>query len=120
MPAAVLPANDRRLARHRAGPDQVLHAEHLLGIGPHAHHLEPGARGQRGEFVRRMLGADGFILESESDRSQAGHARIHVSSDARTLFFKRPGAQAIAVLFSDGSGRSVIVLNRVNFARNAK
>jgi hypothetical protein len=76
--------------------------------------------GINGEYVQRMLRADGFILERESGPSQGGRARTRVASDARTLYFKRPGAEAIAVLFSDDSGRSVIVLNRVKFARNLK
>lgn len=101
------------LASHISSIDGGTRADHDAIFNSHS-------IGINGEYVQRMLRADGFILERESGPSQSGHARTHVSSDARTLFFKRPGAEAIAVLFSDDSGRSVIVLSRVKFARSSK
>jgi hypothetical protein len=68
------------------------------------------------EYVQRMLRADGFTLERASDPARAVRMRSHVASDTRTLFFKRPGAEAIAVISSSDSGKSVIVLNRIRFA----
>jgi hypothetical protein len=101
------------LASHTSSIDGGTRADHDAVINSHS-------IGINSEYVQRMLRADGFNFERESTTSQAIHARAHIASDARTLFFKRPGAEAIAVLFNDDRGRSVIVLNRVNFARNAK
>jgi hypothetical protein len=94
------------LASHTSSIDAGIRADHDAVINSHSIDVNS-------EYVQRMLRADGFNFERESGPSQATHVRTHIASDARTLFFKRPGAEAIAVLFSDDSGRSVIVLNRV-------
>jgi hypothetical protein len=94
------------LASHTASIDDGIRAEHDAVINSHS-------LGVNNEYVQRMLRADGVNFERESGPSQASHLRTHFSADARTLFFRRPGAEAIAVLFSDGNGKSVIVLNRM-------
>lgn len=102
------------LASHTSSIDGGARADHDAIVNSHS-------IGINREYVQRMLRADGFILERESTASQAIRVSAHVASDARTLFFKRPGAEAIAVLFSDDrSGKSVVVLNRINFAGHGK
>lgn len=93
------------LASHTSSIDGGTRAEHDVVINSHS-------IGVNSEYVQRMLRADGFNFERESGPSQAIHARTHIAPDARTLFFKRPGAEVTAVLFSDDSGKSVIVMNR--------
>jgi hypothetical protein len=102
------------LASHISSVDAGARAEHDAIVNSHS-------IGINREYVQRMLRADGFTLERESNAAQAARARMHVESDARTLFFSRPGAEAIAVLFNDNrTGRSVLVLNRVNYTGSAK
>lgn len=101
------------LTSHTSSIDLGTRADHDAIVNLHS-------IGINSEYLQRMLRSDGFILERESGPSQAERTRTPLAADARTLFFKRPGAEAIAVLFSDNGGRSVIVLNRVNFSRNAK
>ncbi|WP_198119686.1 hypothetical protein [Massilia rhizosphaerae] len=72
------------------------------------------------EYVKRMLRADGYTLEREARPAQASRSQARVPSGARTMFFKRAGSEAIAVIARDGSGDSVIVLNRLNFAEHGK
>jgi hypothetical protein len=96
------------LASHTSSIDGETHAEHDAIVNAHS-------IGINRDYVKRMLQGDGFILERESAPPQTTHARAHVAADALTLFFKRPGAEAIAVLFSSDKGKSVIVLNRVHF-----
>lgn len=102
------------LASHTSSIDGGTRADHDAIVNSHS-------IGINSEYVQRMLRADGFSLERESTAPPAIRARTHVASDARTLFFRRPGAEAIAVLFSDDrSGKSIVVLNRVNFAGQGK
>lgn len=102
------------LASHTSSIDGGARADHDAIVNSHS-------IGINSEYVQRMLRADGFVLERESTASQAVRARTHVAPDARTMFFKRAGAEAIAVLFSDErSGKSVVVLNRVSFAGHGK
>lgn len=101
------------LTSHTSSIDLGTRADHDAIVNSHS-------IGINSEYLQRMLRSDGFILERESGAPQAMRTRRSIATDAQTLFFKRPGAEAIAVLFSDDSGRSVIVLNRVNFARNPK
>ena len=67
------------------------------------------------EYVKRMLRADGYMLERE-----ARSARTSRTPGARTIFFKRPGSEAIAVVARNDRGDSVIVLNRVNYSEHGK
>jgi hypothetical protein len=102
------------LASHTSSIDGGARADHDAIVNSHS-------IGINNEYVQRMLRADGFMLEREFTASQALRVPAHVASDARTLFFRRPGAEAIAVLFSDDrSGKSVVVLNRINFAGQGK
>jgi hypothetical protein len=89
----------------RAEQDAVLNS-HSIGINS--------------DYVQRMLRADGFILERESRPPRGSHLPRNVPTDSRTFFFKRPGAEAIAVLFTDDSGKSVVVLNRLHFQRRTE
>jgi hypothetical protein len=101
------------LASHASSVDAGIRADHDTIINAHS-------IGINSEYVQRMLRADGYILERESGPSPAMRVRSHTAPDARTLFFKRSGAEAIAVFFSNDSGKSVIVLNRIRFAGPSK
>jgi hypothetical protein len=72
------------------------------------------------EYVKRMLRAEGFTLEREAMPAQGLRTRASAPPGARTMFFKRAGAEAIAVVARDERGNSVIVLNRVNSAEHGK
>jgi hypothetical protein len=97
------------LASHTSSIDGGTRADHDAIVNAHS-------IGVNSEYVQRMLRADGFVLERALRPSPTMRTRFPITPDARTLFFKRPGAEAIAVLFSDNSGKSVIVLNRVHLA----
>ena len=101
------------LASHTSSIDGKTRADHDAIVNSHS-------IGINSEYVRRMLRADGFVLERESGSLPAMRAGSHIAPDARTLFFKRPGAEAIAVLFSSENKQSVIVLNRVQFSGPSK
>jgi len=103
------------LASHTTSIDGDIRADHDAIVNSHS-------IGVNNEYVQRLLRAEGFILERDftPPRGAGQGARSRVTASARTLFFKGPNAEAIAVLSSDSVGRSVIVLNRVTFARNAK
>lgn len=101
------------LASHISSVDSGRHADHDTIVNAHS-------IGVNSEYVQRMLRADGFALERESVPPQAGNVTTRTRSDARTLFFRRPGGEAIAVLFSGDDGKSVVVLNRVRFAGSAR
>lgn len=70
------------------------------------------------EHVKRMMHADGFTLEREARPKQG--SRPGMSAGARTMFFKRAGAEVVAVVACNESGNSVIVLNRVSYAERIK
>lgn len=72
------------------------------------------------EYVKRMLRADGYTLEREARPAQISSTRTSVLPGARTMFFKRVGSEAIAVIARNDRGDSVIVLNRVTFAEHGK
>jgi hypothetical protein len=101
------------LTSHTSFVDAGVRAEHDAVFNSHSIEINR-------EYVQRMLRADGFILEHEAGPSANTHLPQKVRADSRTFFFKRPGAEAIAVLFTDESGKSVIVLNRLNFQRRAE
>jgi hypothetical protein len=101
------------LASHTSSIDGTVHASHDAIVNDHS-------IGINREYVQRMLTADGFILERESGPHDTKRMGSHLTSNARTLFFKRPSAEAIAVLFSDGDGKSFIILNRIDFTRSAR
>jgi hypothetical protein len=101
------------LASHTSSIDGQTRAEHDAIINTHNVNINR-------EYLQRMLRADDFILEREFGAPPAARTHAHVAPDTRTLFFKRPGGEAIAVLFSNDSGKSVIVLNRVRFSELVK
>jgi hypothetical protein len=101
------------LASHTSSVDGTTRADHDAIVNSHS-------IGINSEYVLRMLRADGFILERESGSLPTMRAGSHIAHDARTLFFKRPGAEAIAVLFTGENNQSVIVLNRVQFSGPSK
>jgi hypothetical protein len=101
------------LTNHTSSIDGDVHADHDAIVNVHSLDINR-------EYVQRMLRTDGFVLERESGPRQAKQPGSHLASDTRTLFFKRAGAEAIAVLFSGDDGKSVIVLNRTHFARRAR
>jgi hypothetical protein len=102
-----------RLASHTSSVDGGIHAEHDAIVNDHS-------VGINSEYVRRMLRADGFILERESGQLQPIGPGRRARSDARTLFFKRPDGEATAVFFRDDNGNSVVVLNRARYGGLAK
>lgn len=101
------------LASHTSFVDAATSAEHDAIINSHS-------LGINTEYVRRLMRADGFIQEREASPAAPEPGRISAAPAAHTLFFKRPGAQAIAVLFTDDSGKSVIVLDRTRSVERAK
>lgn len=101
------------LASHTSSADEPTRADLSAVVNSHSIDINV-------EYVKRMLRADGFTLEREASPSQLASARTGLSRGARTMFFKRPGSEAIAVVTKNESGDSVIVLNRVNSAEPNK
>lgn len=62
------------------------------------------------EHVKRMLSNDGYTLERETAKVSNARSR---SASGTTLFFKRPGGEAIAMVYRDASERTVLVLNTI-------
>jgi hypothetical protein len=97
-----LPASTRLVSR-TASVDGWNHAQHLVFTNALSPELNTSA-------VARMLGADGFALEREAPAASSG----------KTLFFRRSDGEALAVIFRDPSGSSLIVLNTIRFSGAAK
>lgn len=96
------------LASHTSSVDGAIRAEHDAIVNSHSVDVNT-------EYVTRMLRASGFVLEHEAGPSATADWRMRTAGNARTLFFKRAGGEAVAVLFTADSGKSVIVLNRTSF-----
>lgn len=100
------------LAGHTSATDGPARADQSAIVNSHSIDINT-------EHVKRMMHADGFTLEREARPRQASRTWVSASG-ARTMFFRRAGAEAIAVVARNESGNSVIVLNRVSFAAHAK
>lgn len=73
------------------------------------------------DSLKGMLGADGFTLERETrPGNQPNQFQRATSRDARTLFFKKTGGEAIAVVSRDDTGRTAVVLNTTSYLEHAK
>lgn len=101
------------LSSHTSSTDGPARADQAAIVNSHS-------IGINTEYVKRMLRAEGFTLEREMAPAQGRGMNARTSPDARTMFFKRPGAEALAVVTRNESGNSVIVLNRVSFAEHVK
>ena len=68
-----------------------------------------------------MLRDDGFTLEREAQAvSDTGHPLPASASNGRTLFFKGPGKEAMAVIVRDEAGRTTLVLNTITVIERFK
>jgi hypothetical protein len=101
------------LTSHTSSIDDTAHADYAAIVNSHSGDINA-------EHVKRMMHADGFTLEREAKPKQGSRPGVNASPGARTMFFKRAGAEAVAVVARNQSGDSVIVLNRVSFTERAK
>lgn len=101
------------LSSHTSSADESARADLSAVVNSHSTDINV-------EYVKRMLRADGFTLEREASPSQLTSTRSGLSQSARTMFFKRPGAEVTAVVAKIESGDSVVVLNRVNLVEPNK
>lgn len=62
--------------------------------------------------VRALLAGEGYAFEREVDTTSA-RAPASAAPQGRTLYFRAPGREAMATVFRDSAGDSVIVLNTV-------
>jgi hypothetical protein len=116
-------ANQRLLAKLPAGfkivsrtvsVDARNRVEHVVLTNTHSITLNT-------ESVKSMLGADGYMFERETQpTSQFLPRREAASRDARMLFFKNSGGEAVAVVSRDDSGRTGVVLNTTSYLEHAK
>lgn len=110
---ARLPAGFSIVSR-TASADGKNHAEHVVLTNTHGIALNT-------ESVKSMLGADGFTFERETQPTgQSGARRGAASRNARMLFFRSPGGEAVAVISRDDSGRTGVVLNTTSYMEHAK
>jgi hypothetical protein len=119
--AASRNADQRLLARLPAGfnivsrtasTDGKNRAEHVVLTNAHSIALNA-------EYVKSMLGVDGFTFERETVSTGQSH-RGAASRDGRTLFFSSPGGETVAVISRDNTGKSAVVLNTVSHSEHAK
>jgi hypothetical protein len=121
--AASRDADQRLLAKLAAGfsivnrtasSDARRRVEHVVLTNHHSIALSVAS-------IKGMLGADGFTFERET---RAGNEPNHPQSakprDARTLFFRKTGGEAIAVVSRDDTGRTAVVLNTTSYLEHAK
>lgn len=108
-----LPAGSNLISR-TASIDGKNRADHVVLTNTHSPELNAN-------YVKSMLDADGFNFERETPTSK--RADLHrgtASLDRRTLFFRRAGGEATAVIFRANSGKTAIVLNTISHAEPAK
>lgn len=101
------------LTGHTASIDGAAHADQAAIVNSHSIDINT-------EHVKRMMHGDGLTLEREARPKQGSQPGMSASAGARTMFFKRAGAEAVAVVARNESGNTVIVLNRVSYAERAK
>jgi hypothetical protein len=101
------------LTAHTSSIDGRAHADQVAIVNSHSIDINT-------EHVKRMMHAEGFALEREARPRQGPRPGMSVSPGAKTMFFKRTGAEAVAVVARNESGNSVIVLNRISFAERVK
>lgn len=110
---AKLPAGFSVVSR-TASTDSRNRVKHVVLTNTHSTALNS-------EAVKKMLGADGFTFERETQPTgQSGPYRGAASPDARTLFFRRAGGEAVAVISRDDNGRTGVVLNTTSHGEHAK
>ena len=67
-----------------------------------------------------MLRDDGFILEREAQAVSDTQPLPASARNGRTLFFKGPGKEAMAVIVRDEAGRTTVVLNTITVMERFK
>jgi hypothetical protein len=72
------------------------------------------------QHLRQMLEAEGYRLERAAATAPTTISRRQPQGPGATLFFARPGAQAVAVVYREASGNTAIVLNTVTELEPAK
>ncbi|MCW2858275.1 MAG: hypothetical protein JWR52_3890 [Marmoricola sp.] len=110
---AKLPAGFKIVSR-TVSVDARNRVEHVVLTNTHSITLNA-------ESVKSMLGADGYIFERETQPTGEYFPRREAASrDARMLFFKNSGGEAVAVVSRDDSGRAGVVLNTTSYLERAK
>jgi len=64
--------------------------------------------------VTAILARDGYLLEQEVVADEAAGSTLHSSREARTLYFKGEGKEAMATISRDKQGSTVTVLNTIS------
>lgn len=97
-----------------ASDDTRRRAEHIVLTNTHS-------VGLSAESIKSMLHGDGFTLERETvPVNQLGAGRGGAAREGRTLFFAKPGGEAVAVISRDAQGRTAVVLNTISHAERSK
>lgn len=118
--AAARDADQRLLAKLAAGfsivsrtasDDAMRRVEHVVLTNQHSIGLSL-------ESLKGMLIADGFTFERETGPGKQPNTLQ--SADARTLFFRKTGGEAIAVVSRDNTGKTAVVLNTTTYPEQAK
>jgi hypothetical protein len=116
-------ADQRLLARLAAGfsivsrtasSDARRRVEHVVLTNHHSVGLSVAS-------LKSMFGADGFTFERETRAgNQPNHPQSANLPETRTLFFKKTGGEAIAVVSRDDTGKTAVVLNTASYLEHAK
>lgn len=121
--AAIARAADQRLlSRLAAGfhivsrtatEDNRRSIEHVVLTNTHSVGLNAAS-------VKNMLRIDGFVLERKTaPAGQSGVDHRPATREATTLFFKKAGSEAVAVISRDDKGMTAVVLNTIRYANLA-
>lgn len=102
------------IVNRTASADSRNRVEHVVLTNTHSIALNT-------ESIKSMLGAEGFTFERETQSTGQSNARRGASSrNGITLFFRRSGDEAIAVISRDDSGTTGVVLNITGYLERAK
>ncbi len=108
-----LPSGSRVISRMGSSDGGKL-ARHVLFTNTHNEDLNR-------DRLTDMMREDGMALEREASAdNKAGHQSSAALLNGRILFFKGTGKEAMAVISRDGTGRTSVVLNTINFMEDFK
>lgn len=104
-----LPAGSK-LVSQTGSVDGTKSANHQVFMNTHSAKLNAG-------HIKRMLGAEEFSFEREIPAPpHTGSAQTGNSRNGTTLLFRRPDGEAVAVIYHNEAGNTIIVLNTITYS----
>jgi len=102
-----------QIVSRTASEDNRRRVEHVVLTNTHSVGLNAAS-------VKNMLRIEGFVLERETTPGgQSGVDHRPATREATTLFFRKAGSEAVAVISRDDKGMTAVVLNTTRYANLA-